>query len=176
MGDGGPHIHVDQVDDLVDLNPFVGATEPNRTRYVDAQSTDRYPVRYVLWQRTRPGGIDPSSTLDEVGGRTRQLALVAAPVRDADPTSAWLTAPREVVPVLRKLAETGEPAYTAHAGVFSGGTNGIYWLSVDGPPRSEGRVPITNLHDVGRTPLPKRYGRIERELVHPLVRGSDVAR
>jgi hypothetical protein len=37
-------------------------------------------------------------------------------------------------------------------------------------------VPVTNLHDVGKKQIPKRYGRIEGELLHPLVRGSDVRR
>lgn len=174
VGEDGPHIHVEQVDDLIDLSPFVGAT--NRTALVTwtRNRATRYPVRYLLWQRKSGGGIDPSSTLGEVGERTRQLRLVAAPVSERDRTSAWLTAPRELVS-LRKLAETGEPAYRAHAGVYSG-ANGVYWLSVDGPADAAGRLPVTNLHDIGRTQVPQRYGRVERELVHPLVRGSDVAR
>jgi hypothetical protein len=176
IGESGPHIHVDQVDDLVDLNPFVGAT--NRTALVSwtRDRRTRYPVRYVLWQRTNGGGIDPSSTLDEVGARTRQLALVAAPVSEADLTSAWLSAPRDIVSGLHKIAEIDDPFYSAHAGVYSGGANGVYWLSVDGPADDDGRVPVTNLHDVGRTAVPQRYGRVEQELVHPLLRGRDVSR
>lgn len=43
VGETGPHIHVDQVDDLVDLNPFVGAT--NRTALVTwtRDRRTRYP-------------------------------------------------------------------------------------------------------------------------------------
>ncbi len=175
LGESGPYIHVDQVDDLVDLNPFVGAT--NRTALVTwtrGRST-RYPTRYLLWQRTRGGGIDPAATLAEVGERARQLALVAAPVSERDRTSAWLTAPRELVFALRKLAETETPAYHAHKGVYVS-PYGVYWIRVDGPPDREGRVPIANVHDAGRTPVPLRYGRVEQELVHPLLRGRDVAR
>lgn len=176
VGDTGPHIHVDQVDDLVDLNPFVGAT--NRTALLTwtRDRRGRYPVRYVLWQRTAPGAIDLSLTLDEVGARTRQLALVAAPVSASDATSAWLTAPRDLVPALRKIAENDERFYEAHAGVYSGGANGVYWLTVDGLPDVHGRVAVTNLHDIGKTTIPQRYGRVEQELVHPLVRGRDVSR
>src|SRR5262249_34568973 len=54
--------------------------------------------------------------------------------------------------------------------------NGIYWVSVDGPPDRSGRVPITNMNDEGRPPPQQRYGRVENELVHPLVRGRDVSR
>jgi N-6 DNA Methylase len=174
VGASGTYIHVEQVDDLVDLKPFVGAA--NRTALVTwtRDHSTRYPVRYVLWQRTKAGGIHSSSTLDAVGERTRQLRLVATPVSERDRTSAWLTAPRELVS-LRKLVEMAEPAYHAHAGVYSG-LNGVYWLSIDGPPDRSDRVPVTNLNNVGRSQLPQRYGRVERRLIHPLVRGADIRR
>lgn len=176
IGDDGPSLRVEQVDDMVDLNPFVGAT--NRTALFAWQKGERtaYPVNYVLWQRLRPTRISEGATLEEVEAATRTRALVAAPVSIADPTSAWLSAPAELVRPLRKLAETGEPAYTAHAGVNAGGAIGVYWVSVDGPADQQGRIPITNLHDIGRTTVAKKYGRVEAELVHPLVRGSDVTR
>jgi SAM-dependent methyltransferase len=101
---------------------------------------------------------------------------VAAPVRDDDRTSAWLTAPAELVPALRKLAENGAPSYTAHEGVNTGGANGVLWVSIEGSRDAAGTVPISNLHDVGKTRVPKKYGRAESELIHPLVRGSDVRR
>jgi len=177
IGDHGPSVGVEQVDDMVDLNPFVGAT--NRTALFTWRKgkRTRYPVRYVLWQRATLGqGISPAAPLEAVLEQVRKLDLVAAPVGDSDPTSAWLTAPRELVSALRKLAETGDSTYRAHAGVFSGGTNGVYWVSVDGPPDRKGRLPVSNLNDVGRTTLPKRYGRVEKALVHPLIRGVDVRR
>lgn len=177
IGDAGTRVAVDQVDDMVDLNPFVGAS--NRTALVTWQRDvpTRYPVRYLLWQRLKPAAIPATvSSVDAIEALTRRIALVAAPVRTDDPTSAWLTAPKELVPALRKLAEAGEPAYVAHAGVFSGGTNGIYWLQLEGQPDADQRVPIVNLHDVGKKSLPKRYARIEEELLHPLIRGSDVGR
>jgi SAM-dependent methyltransferase len=176
IGDAGSLLQVDHVDDMVDLKPFVGAA--NRTAlFVWTKGPEtHYPVSYVLWQRVRAEGLPRGANLDQVLEMTRTLSLVAAPVSDRDVTSAWLSAPRELVGPLRKLAETGEPAYAAHAGVYSGGANGIYWLDVDGPPDREGRVPVTNLHDVGRRALQKRYGRVEADLIHPLVRGSDVSR
>jgi hypothetical protein len=176
IGDAGPMVRVDHVDDMVDLKPFVGAANRTSLFVWSKGGATQYPVPYVLWQRTRPRGVPRTASLDHVLEMTRTLGLVAAPVDSGDSTSAWLTAPRELVAALRKLAETGEPAYSAHAGVYSGGTNGIYWLDVDGPPDHNGRLPVTNLHDIGRTTLTKRYGRVEAGLVHPLVRGSDVSR
>jgi hypothetical protein len=175
VGEGGPDIHVEAVDDMVDLNPFVGAT--NRTALVtwtrDQPTT--YPVEYRLWQRTAPRGIPASAPREAVKTMTEQLLLAAAPVRDDDPTSAWLTAPTALVPAIRKLAEADTGHYEAHAGVYAG-LNGVYWVEVDGPPDADGRLPITNLHDVGHTRLRKEYGRVEASLVHPLVRGRDIKR
>lgn len=175
VGDLGPNLRVEQVDDMVDLNPFVGAT--NRTALFTWRKGEQtsYPVNYVLWQRLRPVRISEDATLEEVEAATRTRALVAAPVSRADPTSAWLSAPADLVEPLRKLAETGEPAYAAHAGVYAG-LNGVYWLSVEGSQDEDGRLPISNLNEEGRTKIVKAHGLVEAELVHPLVRGSDVSR
>jgi hypothetical protein len=176
IGDVGSSVRVDHVDDMVDVKPFVGAA--NRTSLLawTKGSPTSYPAPYVLWQRVRPEGVPRTATLDAVLEMSRTLDLVAAPVDGGDATSAWLTAPRDLVDTLRKLAETGEPAYQAHEGVNSGGANGIYWVEVDGPPDPAGRLPITNRNDVGRRRVPKKYGRVEQELVHPLARGRDVGR
>lgn len=176
IGEHGSYLRVEQVDDMVDLNPFVGAA--NRTALFTWRKSEptRYPVNYVLWQRLRPVRISEDATLEEVESATRTRALVAAPVSTADTTSAWLSAPAELVEPLRKLAETGTPAYEAHAGVNAGGAIGVYWITVDGPADDQGRIPITNLHDAGRTAVAKKYGRVEAELIHPLVRGSNVTR
>lgn len=121
LGETGASVAVEGVDDMVDLNPFVGAT--NRTAMFTWRKGARtkYPVPYVLWQRARPGhGIGRGAVLEAVLEDVRKLDLVAAPVSASDITSAWLTAPRKLVPALRKIAEIGEPAYVAHAGVYSG--------------------------------------------------------
>ncbi len=176
VGDFGPDVKVTHVDEMIDLKPFEGAS--NRTAlmtWTRGQRT-RYPVGYTIWQRTERRGIPRNATDEEVDAKTRSLELVASPVSAEDPTSPWITAPRKLVPALRKVAAVGEPAYEAHEGVNSGGANGIYWLSIDGTPDSRGRVPVTNLHEVGKKKIPKQYGRIEAGLLHPLVRGTDVQR
>jgi SAM-dependent methyltransferase len=174
VGDSGPDVQVTHVDEMVDLKPFEGAS--NRTAlmtWIRGKRT-RYPVGYTIWQRTERRGIPRNATDEDVEKATRPLDLVASPVSADDPTSPWITAPRELVPALRKLAAVDKPAYEAHAGVYSGGANGVYWLSVDGGPDATGRLPVSNLHDVGRRKIAKKYGRVEEELLHPLVRGSDV--
>lgn len=176
VGDSGPDVKVLHVDEMVDLNPFEGAA--NRTAVVtwERGRRTRYPVSYTVWQRTEPRGIRRDATEQDVEAMTRRLQLAASPVSADDVTSPWITAPKNLVPALRKVAASGEPAYRAHEGVNSGGANGVYWLSVDGGPDEGNRLPVTNLHDVGKTPIAKKYGRIEGDLLHPLVRGADIER
>lgn len=177
VGKSGPPIKVKHVDEMIDLNPFEGAS--NRTALVtwERGKPTRYPVGYTVWQRKVPRGIGRNATNEEVERMTRRLKLAASPVSTEDPTSPWITAPRGLVTALRKVAAVDQTkTYEAHEGVNSGGANGIYWLSVDGEPDAEGRVPVSNLHDVGKKTIPKRYGRIEAKLLHPLVRGTDVRR
>lgn len=176
FGDTGPSVKVRHVDEMIDLNPFEGATNRTALMTWERGQRTRYPVGFTVWQRTQAGRLRRNATPAEVGERTRGLPLVASPVSVEDPTSPWITAPRKLVPALRKLVAVDEPAYLAHEGVNSGGANGIYWVMADGQPDSDGRVPVTNLHDVGKKKTPKKYGRIERDLLHPLIRGTDVQR
>ncbi|KAA0272493.1 MAG: SAM-dependent DNA methyltransferase [Acidobacteria bacterium] len=175
FGDDGPSFRVTAVHDMVDLKPFTGATNRTAILVWERDAATRYPVGYTVWQRLEARGIDRHASPEEVEEQTRRLRLVAAPVRDDDSTSAWLTVPRRAIPGLRKLAETGEPAYRAYEGVNTGGANGVYWVERSDDV-SKGKVPIENLHDVGRSSLPRKFGRVEADLLHPLLRGQDVQR
>lgn len=175
-GDFGPEFRVESVDDFVDVKPFAGAT--NRTAvfaWRRGEPTD-YPVSYTVWQRKQPRSVPQGASLADARAQTARRQWAAEPVSEGDPTSPWMTASPEVFEVLRAIRETGEPSYVAHAGVFNGGANGVYWLSVRGKSDPGGIVPVVNLHDSGKKRIQRRYGRIEAELLHPMIRGRDVRR
>lgn len=174
-GNDGPAFRVTAVHDMVDLKPFTGATNRTAILVWERDAATRYPVGYTVWQRLAPRGIHRHASTEEVEEQTRRLRLVAAPVRADDPTSAWLTVPRRAIAGLQKLAETGEPAYRAYEGVNSGGANGVYWVERSDDAK-DGKVPVANLNDIGKSDLPRRYGLVEADLLHPLVRGQDVQR
>lgn len=174
--ESGTPFRVVTVQDMVDLNPFTGATNRTAVLVWERDAVTHYPVAYTVWQRRSPVGIHRHSTPSDVEEATRRLQLEAAPVRAEDPTSAWLTLPRRLIAPMRKLAETGEPHYRAHEGVNSGGANGVYWVEAVAEADSAGLVAVSNLHDVGKRELPRRHGRVEATLLHPLVRGRDIQR
>ena len=158
------------VHDLSKLQVFEGAT--NRTAVFVCKKTDvsfKYPVPYVLW--SGPSQIDPYMDIVDVKAITSRCTLQAAPVGQGNNTSPWLTAPVEVLGAIRKVI--GKSDYVAHAGVYSGGLNGCYWVRILERLKS-GNLLIENLHDVGKIKVPSVQAAIEPDLVYPLLRGRDV--
>ncbi len=169
----GSSLKVLHAQDMVDLNPFEGAT--NRTAIVVLKrgESTKYPVPYTLWCRTRPGRITDELSRDEVKKRTKTTSLVAVPVLASEPTSPWLTVPEYALVAARKV--TGPSAYGAAAGATTW-MNGIYWVRIISR-RADGLLMIENLHDVGKTEGIGVYrAPVEADLLYPLLRGQDVER
>jgi len=174
IGEDGPPLKILHVDDMSELNPFEGAS--NRTAVVVLQKgrPTRYPVSYTYWKKTVRGrGLDYDSTLEEVQELTRRLNFYAVPVNADDPTSAWLTARRRALNAIQEVL--GKSEYEAHAGVYTGGANGIYWLEVLAE-RPDGLLVVRNLTEGAKRKVEPITTEVEPDLVYPLLRGRDVRR
>lgn len=160
------------VHDLSAMQVFEGAT--NRTAVFVAEKTDaafEYPVPYVEWRG--PGRIPQDDSLVQVLSATERREIVAAPVESKTPNSPWLTGSETALAAARKAI--GRSGFKAHAGVYTGGLNGCYWLRVL-ETLPDGTLLIENLHDVGKIKVEHVETVIEPDLVYPLVRGRDVDR
>ena len=105
-----------RVIDMTDLHPFEGAT--NRTATFVSKvgnSETRWPVPYEIWKLKSGKKIDESSELEEVRRSISKQKMGAIPMTDGFSNSAWLTAPAEAIPGLRKVM--GASSIRAHAGV-----------------------------------------------------------
>ena len=173
LGEEGAHLKVLEAHDLVEIQPFEGATNRTATVVFQKGEPTEYPVPYILWQKAKPGKIGADFTLKEVEERTRKTSLSARPVDSTKPTSPWLTASSAVAAALQKVL--GKSDYEAHEGVNTGGANGVYWLRVL-ERQSDGLLLVENLHDVGKTKVKRVQALIEPELLYPLLRGRDVSR
>lgn len=174
IGADGPHLRVMHVDDMSELQPFEGAS--NRTAAVVLQKgrPTRYPVPYTYWKKIARGrGLDYESTLDEVQALTRRMEFHALPVSSEDPTSGWLTARRRALQAVRKIL--GPSDYDAHAGVYSGGANGVYWLDVL-TRRPDNLLVVRNVTEGAKRKVDSITTEIEPDLIYPLLRGRDVSR
>src|SRR4030042_6843017 len=86
LGEKGQSFKIEQLDDMVDLQPFEGAT--NRTSVVTltkGQSTT-YPLSYLLWKKISKGSISLDLTFDEVIEKTKRSNLKAQPIEKNNQT------------------------------------------------------------------------------------------
>ena len=161
-----------QVHDLSAMQVFEGAT--NRTAVFVCEKRSRafsYPVDYIIWRG--PSRISQEVSLDEARSLVTLSKLGALPVDPSKATSPWLTVPKRALSGIQRVI--GKSDYQAHAGVYTGGLNGCFWIRVI-EKRPNGDLLIENLHDVGKIKVKHVQVVIEPDLVYPLLRGRDVRR
>lgn len=159
---------VEFVDDMVELKPFEGAT--NRTSVIILQKGEKtkYPVPYTLWRKREKGKIQMDLQLKQVMEITKRHSLYAKPADDTDEFSNWITARRKVLRTMEKLA--GCSHYTAHKGVDCS-ANGVYWIDII---EKKGNLVVFNNVTKGvKRKIPNVTGKIESDLIFPLLRGRD---
>ena len=139
----GEYVQVQHVDDMVELQPFEGAS--NRTSVVILQKgrQTKYPMpSYLYWKKTVTGkSIAVDSSLDDVLQMTERKQFAAEPVDGKDLTSPWLTGRPKAIRAAKKIL--GQSEYEAHAGCYTGGANGVYWMDIMDK-RPDGLVVISN--------------------------------
>ncbi len=171
----GEHIQVQHVDDMVELQPFEGAS--NRTSVVILQKgrKTKYPMpSYLYWRKTVRGkSVAIDSSLNDVLQMTERKQFVAEPVDEKNPTSPWLTGKPKAIKAVRNVL--GQSDYVAHAGCYTGGANGVYWVDVVDK-RPDGLVVVSNITKGAKREVENIQMAIEPDLLYPLLRGRDVKR
>lgn len=165
------------VEDMVELNPFEGAT--NRTAVAVFLKGKRvsYPVSYQYWKKRGAGrgsaiGFD-TPYAEVTSEKITFRAWHAIPVDRKDPTSAWLTARRKALHALQNLL--GPSSYTAREGVNTGGANAVFWVERIGD-RPGGLAMVSNITEGARRQVQRVQAAVEPSLLYPLLRGRDVGR
>jgi SAM-dependent methyltransferase len=157
------------VDDLSRVEAFNGASTRAAVIVLQKGAKTQFPVPYSLWRR-RGKPIREDESLAEVEAKIKQIPLVAAPVNTAD--SAWLSGRKNAIQAVRKLV--GKSDYHAHAGLYTGGANAVYWLDVIG---HEGDLLcVRNIVGGAKRSVKQVEALIEADFVYPLLRGRDVKR
>jgi hypothetical protein len=131
-----------------------------------------YPVATSQWERLTPGiriGPDWHTTQ----GALREVEGESQPVDASVVTSAWSFAPAGTV-----LIAGGSNEWQFGLGINTRGANGIFFVDVlSKKPNAQGQVEIVNDPANGRNEaVQARRGRVESELVYPLMRGREVGR
>ncbi len=162
------------VDDMVELNPFEGASNRTSVAVFVKNKPVKYPVIYQYWKKRASGrgsAIGFDTPYEEVtSNKITFKDWRAEPVDAHDETSPWLTARPKSLRVLRRLA--GPSNYVGRKGIMCS-INGVFWLSVHGE-RPNGLLMASNVTDRAKRPVPTFQTSLEAELVYPLLRGMDV--
>lgn len=171
-GDVG--LRVIHVDDMSELRPFEGAASRTSVVVIEKGRTTRYPVPYTYWRKTTQGrGLSYDSSLEEVEHMTARLRFSAVPVNRSDDTSPWLTGRPRALKAIRSVL--GSSDYDAHAGVYTGGANGVFWVEVVAR-RPDGLLVVRNMTEGAKRDIESVTAEVEDALVYPLLRGRDVKR
>ena len=123
-------LKVVKVHDLVELNPFEGASNRTSAFFVKKKGETKYPVRYVLWRKKKNERIDLKNSLEEVSKKSSRIELLAYPSDETNKLSPWLTLPGKAFDAVNKIK--GKCFYRAYAGIYSGGANAVYRLNILG--------------------------------------------
>lgn len=166
-------LRVVHVDDMVDLNPFEGASNRTAILVLERGRPTTYPVSYTVWRKGQGARFNYDSTLRDVQSATSTHHFDAAPINENDPTSAWLTGRPKVLKSLRKVLSASP--YRAYAGSYTGGANGIYWLDRV-LVRPDGLTVVRNITEGAKVKVASVTDTVETDLLYPLLRGRDVKR
>ena len=171
IGDKEP-VNVLAVDDMVELQPFEGASNWTAVFVIQKGVPIKYPVSYLVWHIIKGQHVRLEDSLEEVIAKTERDSLKAQPVDSKSLTSPWMTARSRALDALQKVI--GQAAYEAHAG-SSTWANGVYWIQILNK-RPDGLLVVRNLNDVGRLEITSEQAVIEPDLVYPLLRGREIKR
>lgn len=170
LADGTP-LRVLQVDDFSELDPFPDTHTRSAVIVLQKGQKTEYPVPYTSWRKQLR--LNNNDRLKDVYMKTSRHYQVATPITQDDPASPWLSGTPSTLHALKRLV--GSSAYKAHAGAYTGGANGVYWMEILDIPEP-GLVRIRNIVEGARRAVPQVEAIIESDLLYPLLRSSDVVR
>lgn len=162
------------VDDFSEMQLFEAATNRTAVFVMRKGQPVAYPVSYAYWRKKeagRKGGFDYDTSLQEAVEKTQRLSFVAEPVDAKDVTSAWITGRPVALKAIRKVL--GRSDYEAHAGVYTGGANAVFWFDILAE-HSDGTVTARNVTEGAKRKVESVQVKLEKELLYPLLRGRDV--
>jgi len=163
------------VDDFSDLQLFEGATNKTAVFIMQKGQKQKYPVTYTYWRKKehgRKGSFGYDATLQEVTQKTARSNWKAEPADPNDSTSSWLTGNEWVIRTIKNVL--GKSDYSAHAGVYTGGANAVYWFEIL-KDHKDGTVTARNLTEGAKRIVESVQVRLEKELLYPLLIRQDVA-
>lgn len=163
-----------RVDDLSNIKPFENASNSTAIMFIQKNHDTEYPVPYYMWKKkkaSKKASLGSYAELPEILAQIDIQAMVAMPAVKEDITSMWITAKQEALDAVKCVLGTNE--YKARTGIFTGGANAVYWMQVN-QRLQNGNIIVSNITERAKRKVANVQCEIEKELIYPLVQGSDL--
>ncbi|MEM4721391.1 MAG: N-6 DNA methylase [Candidatus Methanomethylicaceae archaeon] len=162
------------VEDMLEIDPFEGASNRTTVAVFTKGQAVKYPVIYQYWKKRLIGrgskiGFD-TPYKDVTSEKITFKDWRAQPVDNSDLTSAWITAPLKLSKAVKNI--TGKSQYKAYAGSCTW-LNSLFWVEITGN-RPGGLSVITNITEGAKRKVENIVASVENKLLYPLIRGRDV--
>ena len=158
IGTKGNNIKVLLVNDFSNVNVFSGAINTTCVAFFKKNSETIYPVPYNYYNM-----VDGELIKDE---------MLAIPTT-SEKNSLWLNTTKEKMLISSKIL--GSNSYKARTGVFTGGANAVYWVTIK-EKLENGNIIIENYIERAKRKAEKIQTEIESDLVYKLCRGVDLGK
>lgn len=166
----GTDLKVIRVDDLSKIRPFKDAVTRTAVIYIEKGSKTVYPVDYIVWKlSTKTQSFDRNRLFNLFNYFTFEQLKARPSVKTAI-NSGWITESEDEMNYSNYIL--GSNSLVARTGVFTGGANGIYWLSIDADQND--KLLVSNITERARNKMKKVHMPVEKEYVFPFLTGNDL--
>lgn len=160
-----------RVDDLTLFKPFKEAVNRTALLFIQKGEEVNYPTDYVVWQplngkRTFENNFDAK----ELPNHFEFIQKKAQPSDNQKLNSGWITVEKKYLEKTNLIL--GQSAYKARTGTFTGGANGIFWLTI--LDKNNDLVTVQNITERAKNKMKSIKIDIETEFVFPFLTGNDL--
>jgi len=159
-----------RVEDLTRVKVFEGATTRATIAYFKKGADLKFPVDYIEWTGRNHGVKTQVSDCI----RSNMFSKVAKLAKPSDPncfSSGWVTYEHNQEAAIDSALGTN--LYTARTGIFTGGLNAVFWVSIL---KSTSSVcTVRNIIERAKNMVEQVDAEVEKEYLYPLVAGRDVS-
>lgn len=169
LGQNGADLKVLGADDMVQFQPFEGASNWTGLIFLSKGQKTEWPIPYTKWSLI---GEMPTSETEDWSDRFQKDEYEALPIDIHKTNSPWIIKPKGLKTELRDLVNDSD--YKAHLGANTGGANGVFWVRI--LKITPGGVLIANVAEKSKIQIDSVTKTIEPDLLYPLIRWSDISR
>jgi methylase of polypeptide subunit release factors len=161
-----------RVDDLTLFKPFKEAVNKTALLFIEKGQPLNYPVDYIVWKPNNgKRSFENNMQTAELGRFFEFQYKKAQPCDSKKLNSGWVTV--DIEDLKKTNAVLGNSAYTGRTGLFTGGSNAVFWLNIlKGSTKDNLR--ITNITERAKNKVDIVEANIEPHFIFPFITGNEL--